>query len=88
MNINTKLEELFNLLDMEENIVKIAELKKKITQEEINLIQNYRLNPTIENKTKLYNNKIIKEYLSLENNINYLILEINKRFKRSHHACN
>ena len=89
MDINNKLDELFHLLDQDENICKMVSLKKKITQEEIDLIKKYRLNMTIDNKKKLYNNKLINEYLTLENNINYLILEINTRFKRSkHNACN
>ena len=89
MDINKKLDELFILLDNDENIKKIKELKSKITDSEINLIKDYRSNPTIENKKKLYNNKIINDYLTCESNINYLIMEINSKFKRrGKHACN
>ena len=83
MEINKKLDELFNLLDQEENIKKINKLKTKITDKEIKLINDYRNNPTIENKKKLYENKVINEYLTCESNINYLIMEINNKFKRS-----
>ncbi len=89
MNIDKKLDELFSLLDKEDNIKKINKLKSKITDNEIDLINNYRNNPTIDNKKKLYDNKIINEYLICESNINYLIMEINSKFKRrGKHACN
>ena len=83
MNIDKEMQELFDLLDENDNIKKIRELKDKISDKEINLINNYRNNPTIENKKKLYENKIIDEYLKRESNINYLIMEINNKFKRS-----
>lgn len=82
MNIDKKLNELFSLLDNDENIKKIKELKNNITDTEINLIKEYRNNPTVINKKKLYDNEIINEYLILESNINYLIMEINSKFKR------
>ena len=81
--INNKLNELFNLLDDNENIKKIQELKNKISDKELDLINSYRNNPTIENKKKLYDNKVIDEYLKSESNINYLIMQINNKFKRS-----
>ena len=83
MDINTKLNELFDLLDQNEDIKKVDLLKRKITTKEIELINNYRNNPNIENKKKLYNNKIINDYLTHESNINYLIMQINNKFKRS-----
>ena len=78
-----KLEELFNLFDQNQDIQNIDLLKNKITDTEKELIINYRNNPTIDNKKKLYDNEIIKEYLISENNLNYLIMEINKKLKRS-----
>ena len=77
-----KLEELLNLFNNNKDIQTISLLKNKITDKEKNLIMEYRLNPNIENKKKLYENEIIKEYLICENNLNYLIMEINKKFKR------
>ena len=89
MNIDKKLNELFCLLDKDDNIKKIKKLKEKITDTEINLVNDYRNNPTIDNKKKLYGNKIINEYLTCESNINYLIMEINNKFKRRNKdACN
>ena len=83
MNIDKKLDELFNLLDHNEDIIAIEKLKKRITSKEIDLINNYHNNPSITNKKKLYDNNIINEYLICESRINYLIMEINQRFKRS-----
>jgi len=89
MDINKKLDELFDLLDNDDNIKKIKKLKTKITDKEINLINEYRNNPTISNKKRLYENKKINDYLICESNINYLIMEINNKFKRrGRHACN
>ena len=83
MNIDKEMQELFELLDSNDDIKETKKLKDKISDKEINLINNYRNNPTIENKKKLYENKIIDEYLKRESNINYLIMEINNKFKRS-----
>ncbi len=82
MYIDKKLSELLSLLDKDDNIKKIKKLKTKITDEEIKLVNEYRLNPTISNKKKLYDNKVINEYLTCESNINYLIMEMNSKFKR------
>ena len=82
MNIDKKIDELFSLLDKNEDIKKIKELKEKISDKEISLINNYRNNPTIENKKLLYDNLLINEYLIAESNLNYLIMEINSKFKR------
>ena len=82
MNIDKKLDELFTLLDKNKDIKKIKDLKEKITDKEITLINNYRNNPTIENKKLLYDNLLINEYLIAESNLNYLIMEINSKFRR------
>ena len=71
------------LFDNNKDIKNICLLKSKITDKEIKLINDYRNEPSIENKKKLYDNKIINDYLISENNINYLIMEINRKLKRS-----
>ena len=83
MEINDKLNELFALLDQNEDIIKIEKIKKKISNKELELINNYRNNQSIDNKKKLYDNRIINNYLIHESNINYLIMQINNKFKRS-----
>ncbi len=88
MNIDKKLNELLCLLEKNEDIKKMTKLKKQITNDELELINNYRNNPTIDNKKKLYDNKLINDYLICESNINYLIMKINNKFKRRNHACN
>ena len=82
MDINKKLNELFELLDNLECTKKLKELKTKMTDKEIELIREYRNNPTVSNKKKLYDNKLINEYLTCESDINYLIIGINSKFKR------
>ena len=49
MDINNKLNELFSLLDNQEDIKKIQNIKGKITDKELKLIENYRNNPTVDN---------------------------------------
>ena len=83
MEINDKLNELFALLDQNEDIIKIEKIKKNISNKELELINNYRNNQSIDNKKKLYDNEIINNYLIHESNINYLIMQINNKFKRS-----
>ena len=81
--INEKIDELFMLVDDNVNVKKIETLKNKIGEDELELINNYRNNPCIDNKEKLYKNEIINDYLVCENNLNYLIMGINSKFKRS-----
>ena len=80
--INQKLEELFSILDNDIEIRELLELKKNITSDDIKLIDNYRLEPTLQNKKKIYENEKLQKYLLLETEINYLIMEINQKFKR------
>ena len=77
-----KLEELLKLFDENKDIQILSKLKDKIGDNEKKIINNYRLYPNMTNKKKLYDNPIIKEYLNSENNLNYLIMEINYKFKR------
>ena len=81
MEINKLLDELIVLLDNHEDIKKMDEIKKKINKNTLDLINNYRLYPTVESKKKLYEDSIFKEYIMCESNINYLIMAINNKFK-------
>ena len=78
---NNLLDELIVLLNNNLDIMKLEEIKKNINQETLDLINEYRINPSIENKKKLYNNDVLKEYITCESNINYLIMTINNKFK-------
>lgn len=79
-----KINELLDLLDQNENIKEIQVLKNNISKETLDLIKEYQENPTIELKQKILNDKDYKKYLECETNINYLIMNINKKFKRGH----
>ena len=81
MELENLLDELITLLDNEPNIKKMNEIKKKINKETLDLINKYRINPSVSNKKKLYNNEVFREYIECENNINYLIMHINNKFK-------
>ncbi len=80
----SKINELLDLLDQNENIKEIEVLKSKISKETINLIKEYQEKPSIELKNKILSDPDYKKYLECETNINYLIMNINKKFKRSH----
>ena len=81
MELENLLDELIILLDNEPNIKKMNEIKSKINKETLDLINDYRLNPSISNKKKLYSNDVFREYIKCESNINYLIMHINNKFK-------
>lgn len=94
MKYNELINELLNLLDQNNDIIKIKSLKKKILQDPnlINDIENYRLLKTISSKKKLYENKDYLEYLNCENNVNFLIHNIKSKFnfndRKCHHESN
>ena len=80
-NIKNKLDELLDLLDNNKNIIEISKLKKNIPKSLLEGINNYRLNPSISNKQKLYSNSFYKEWINNEQNINYIIMNINKNLR-------
>ena len=75
----SKINELLDLLDQNENIKEIEVLKNNISKETIDLIKEYQENPSIELKEKILSDKDYKKYLECETNINYLIMNINKK---------
>ena len=87
LELQMKLNELYNLLDNLDCIKNLERIKNNIDSELIELIQEYRLNPTIENKKKLYQNDIFLEYIKNETELNYLIMNINNKFKRKSGNC-
>lgn len=80
----SKINELLDLLDQNENIKEIEVLKNKISKETMDLIKEYQDNPSVELKNKILSDKDYKKYLECETNINYLIMNINKKFRRGH----
>ena len=86
-DINRLLDELIGLLDKHPQVIKLDEIKSKIDKKTLELIDNYRCNPTVLNKKKLYENKVFREYVNIESDINYLIMEINNKFKLGRGKC-
>ena len=80
----SKINELLDLLDQNENIKEIEVLKNNISSSTISLIREYQDNPSIELKEKILSDKDYKKYLECETNINYLIMNINKKIRRGH----
>ena len=89
MKYNDLINEFLDLLDKQEDIIKIKKLKQKLLndQELLNSITDYQLYKTVKLKEKLYNNKDYKEYLKLESNINLLILLIKQKFNFNNRMC-
>lgn len=87
LELQTKLDELFNLLDNLPCIKNIEKIKGNIDDELKTLISNYRSNPTVDNKMKLYKNEKYLEYIKNETELNYLIMNINNKFRRKSGNC-
>ena len=81
MEYNNLINELLDILDKDENIIKIKELKNKLLNDNKLLedIKNVNNSPSIESKKNLFNNNDYKEYLRLESNINLIILSIKQK---------
>ena len=82
MKYNELINELFDILDNNYDVIKIKDLKNKLIKDKnfINSLEDYRLVKTINNKKKLYENKDYLEYLKSETNINILIQNIKNKF--------
>lgn len=74
MEIYDKINKLKDSLDKEDSIVNIKDVQRKILLDR-NLVDN------IKNNNYDNNNELIREYRHLENEINYIILEINMNLK-------
>jgi len=83
MKYNDLIDDLLNLLDKNEDIIKIKKLKKTLLNDKefLNDLEKYQLIKTIDTKKKLYDNSNYLEYLKCETNINLLILDIKNKFK-------
>jgi len=81
MKYNDLLNELFDLLDKNKDIIKLREIKPKLLTNSKLLadIETYQVTKSIALKKKLYTYPEYLEYLHLENNLNFLILEIKNR---------
>ena len=89
MKYNDLINELMDLLDKDEDIIKVKELKKELLNDSPFLcaLKNYKLEKNINNKKILFDNPKYLEYLNSTNNINMLILEIKKKFNFVKKGC-
>ena len=83
MEFNYLINELFDVLDKNRDIIKIKELKKVLLNDSNFLrdLESFRLVKTVDSKKLLYENKDFLDYLKSETNINILIQEIKSKFK-------
>lgn len=89
MKYNDLINDLLNILDQNEDILKIKKLKKEILNDSnfLNDLENYRLIKSVESKKKLYENKKYVSYLESETNINILIKAIKDKFNFIKRGC-
>ena len=79
-----KIENLKLELDNSKEVKHIKELNSKIkdNKELISLIEKYNNTQDESIKEEIINNKFFREYKLSENEINYIILEINSKLKQ------
>ena len=79
-----KVENVKDSLDKTKVVKNIKELNKELNnnKELIELIEKYNDTKDEKIKEKIINNKFFREYKISENEINYIILEINSRLKK------
>ena len=86
----TKIDELINIFDNSPEIKKLDKLKKELYQDQelkdlITKYQEYRdtsySGDKVKIKKEIINNKLVNEYKKLEEQLYFLVLEINKRLK-------
>lgn len=79
-----KVEALKEKLNENVSVKKIKELNKKLEKDKELLkdIEKYQYTKDTNLKNKIMNNDLFKEYKEEETEINFIILEINKRLKQ------
>ena len=79
-----KIENVKTNLDKTEQVKKIKRLNKELSnnKELLNKIERYNMTQDEKLHQEIINNKFFREYKLSENEINYIILEINSRLKR------
>ncbi len=89
MKYNELINELLDLLDKANSIIKFKELKDKLLNDKAFLekIKNVNLDMNLNNKKKLYENIDYVEYLKLETNIKMLICSIKNKFNFISRSC-
>ena len=85
--VNDKLNELLEEIDNNPKILRLKELKEEIYKDEtlkqqledFRKLDNEYSSRYIELKKQILENSLVKEYKSLENELYFCVLEINKR---------
>ena len=79
-----KIDNVKTNLDKTEQVKKIKRLNKELSnnKELLNKIERYNITQDEKLHQEIINNKFFREYKLSENEINYIILEINSRLKK------
>ena len=79
-----KIENVKTNLDKTEQVKKIKRLNKELSnnKELLNKIERYNITQDEKLHQEIINNEFFREYKLSENEINYIILEINSRLKK------
>ena len=79
-----KIENIKKELDNSKEVKHIKELNNKIkdNKELLNIIEKYNNTQSESIKKEIINNEFFREYKLSENEINYIILEINSKLKQ------
>ncbi len=79
-----KIENIKKELDNSKEVIHIKELNNKIkdNKELLNLIEKYNNTQSESIKEEIIKNEFFREYKLSENEINYIILEINSKLKQ------
>jgi hypothetical protein len=83
LDLLNDIETLKLALAKDSAIIKLQAIEKKI-KENKNLtskIESYHTKPNQKLKTEIYQDPLYQEYISLETNINIMILELNSKLK-------
>ena len=91
MKYNDLINELFLLLDENQDIKKIKKLKKSLKEDKNlqTLLTDYKNSLNVKLKKRLFENLDYLEYLKCESNLNILVFDIKKRFSKfQERSCN
>ncbi len=91
MKYNDLINELFLLLDENQDIKKIKKLKKSLKEDKNlqTLLTDYKNSLNVKLKKRLFENPDYLEYLKCESNLNILVFDIKKRFSKfQERSCN
>ena len=83
-NIYIKLNELMDELDKLDSIKELELLKKSIPLSTKELVREYNLTNDVNIKKELFKDEFYVKFISKEQELNYLIMSINKLFRSNY----